>query len=697
MSRDLRVLFDPRSVAIVGASNDPLKWGYGLSRGALRGASRRAVYLVNRGGGEILGQETYRSLADLPATPELAVIAVPEQGFEEAVEAALSVGARAIVGITAGLGERGERGRDRELAIAERVRAAGAVLLGPNCLGVFDADTELDIGWSELPAGAIGLVSQSGNLALELALLAADYGLGFSRFASLGNQADLDATDLVLSLAEHESTRVIALYLEDFRDGRAFARACHAAVRAGKPVVLLAAGRSRAGVEAARSHTGALVGDLAAVDAACRAAGIDQVATPRELVDLVQALLVSHPPAGRRLAVFGDGGGHAVVAADLADADGLELPRLSDATAQRLADALGPTAETRNPVDFAGGGEQDLRRFEEVTRILLHSGEVDSALLTGYFGGYAEYGAEYAAVEAEVAEGMAAAAAGCKRPLVVQTMYPTNPAAVAFRRTGVPVYREIEAAVGALASLAARSSRNPTGVPDLPEQRSGAPAAAGYFEARKLLQAAGVAFADAYPVTTPGQALEAASELGYPVVLKALGLLHKSDEGGVALGILTPAELEQVFSAMTTRLSARLYSVERMAPVESGVELIAGVRRDIRFGPVALGGIGGLYAEVLRDVAVALAPVSETDAQHMLLALRGAQVFTGARGRRPVDLAAAARVVSLLSRVAAERAEIAEIEVNPLLATPDGAIGLDARIVLVDSVHPTSEGDGDAR
>ena len=212
MSRDLRALFNPRSVAILGASNDPAKWGNRLALGALRGEGNRAVYLVNRNGGEILERQAYPTLGDLPEAPELVVLSVPADGVEDAVDASLAAGAKALVGITTGLGETGGEGRAREAAIVERVRAAGAVLLGPNCLGIFDSATSLDLGWSELQGGSIGLVSQSGNLALELALLAEDYGLGFSRFASLGNQADLEAGELVRSLIDHEPTRVVALY-----------------------------------------------------------------------------------------------------------------------------------------------------------------------------------------------------------------------------------------------------------------------------------------------------------------------------------------------------------------------------------------------------------------------------------------------------------------------------------------------------
>ena len=424
VARDLDALFDPRSVAVVGASNDPLKWGYGLSRGALRGSARRDVYLVNRNGSEVLGRASYRSLEELPGSPELVVLAVPATGFDEAVDQALAAGARAIVAITAGLGETDDEGRAREQAAAERIRSSGAVLLGPNCLGVFDAAAELDIGWSELPPGEIGLISQSGNLALELALIAADHGLGFSRFASLGNQADLEAAELVTAFAAHEGTRVVALYVEDFRDGRAFAGACHAASTAGKPVVLLAAGASDAAGRAARSHTGALVSDFVAVQAACRAAGIEQVSTPRELIDTAQALLSPVVPRGRRVFIFGDGGGHAVIAADLASAASLELPVPGEELTAQLASALGPSGITGNPIDFAGAGERSIQTFSEVARLLLGSGEADAAVVTGYFGGYAEYGDDFEAQETEIARAMAQAVRDAGRPLVVQTMYP---------------------------------------------------------------------------------------------------------------------------------------------------------------------------------------------------------------------------------------------------------------------------------
>jgi acyl-CoA synthetase (NDP forming) len=684
LSRDLRPLFNPRSVAILGASNDPAKWGNRLALGALRGEKHRSVYLVNRNGGEILDRPAYPSLSDLPEAPELVVLSVPAEGFEEAVEASLAAGAKALVGITTGLGETGADGRVREAAIVERVRAAGAVLLGPNCLGIFDAGSGLDLGWSELNGGSIALVSQSGNLALELALLAEEYGLGFSRFASLGNQADLEAGELVSGLIAHEPTRVIALYCEDFRDGRAFARAAQDAVEAGKPVILLTVGSGAVSAQAARSHTGALVSSASAVEAACRAAGMQRVRSPRELVDLAQAELARVKPRGRKVVIIGDGGGHGIVASDVASAQGLELPALSDELQGRIAAHLPDAAPTRNPVDFAGAGEQFLTIFEDVTRIILESGEVDAALVTGYFGGYSEFSDEFQAQETDVALGMARAAADTGRALVVQSMYPRSPSLVALREAGVPVYRQIEAAAWALRRLVDQVERPPRGVPELPAAAAGEPGPRGYWEARELLGAAGIAFPPAHRVGDADEARAAAAELGYPVVVKALGLLHKSDAGGVALGIEDEQVLAVSLAEMAT-LSIEGYSVERMAPVAEGAELIAGCIRDPRFGPVVLVGLGGIYAELLDDTAVALAPVDAAQAEELLRSLKGAAILAGARGRPPLDVRAAAESIAALSRLAASRPDLAEIEINPLLVTPSGALALDARALSVEN------------
>jgi acyl-CoA synthetase (NDP forming) len=679
--RDLGPLFDPRSLAVLGASKHPAKWGQWISAGALKGADRRDVWLVNRNGGEILGQQAFRSLAELPGAPELVVIAVPVAAFEQGVDDALAAGARGIVAITAGLGEIDEGGKELERRVVETVRSAGAVMLGPNCLGVYDAAAALDLGMNEFEPGALGIISQSGNLALELSLLGAQYGIGVSRFASLGNQADIEAAELVEAFAADEHTRVIGVYCEDFRDGRAFARAGETALQAGKQVILLAAGGSEAGARAAASHTGALASDSAAVEAACRAAGIMRVTTPKQLIDCALACLAPHRPMGRRVAIVGDGGGTGVVTADLITEAGLELPTLSPELACRLTE-IAATIVTANPVDLAGAGEQDFWNFERANTAVLESGEVDAVIFTGYFGGYSQMNETFAAIETEVGHAIARAACASGRPLLAQAMFWDSAPARALREGGVPVYRDIEAVVDTLVRLVDRHDERAHGIPE-----AGAPAPpvagnAGYFESRELLADGGVTFAPARKAASVDEARTAAADLGYPVVIKALGLLHKTEAGGVALGLADDAAVAAASLDMHERLAPVGYSVEAVVPTDGGVELIVGARRDPRFGPLVLVGLGGIYAELLHDVRLALAPAGADELEELLLSLRGAGVLTGARGRAPADVRAAAEAAAALSRVAAAHPEIAEIEINPLLVTPSGAIGLDARIVL---------------
>jgi acyl-CoA synthetase (NDP forming) len=685
--RPVDALFAPRSVAVLGASDDARKWGNWLARGALRGTHRRPTYLVNRRAGTVLGQPAFPSLRELPGPADLVAIAVPASGLDAAVDDALAAGARAIVAITAGSHESPDAAA-AQAALAARVRAAGAVLLGPNCLGVMDAGESLKLATADLPAGAIGLISQSGNLALELGLLAERDGLGFSRFASLGNQIDLGATDLLVALAGHEPTRLIALYVEDFGDGRAFARVARAAVDAGKPVVALAIAGGAVTARAVASHTGALASDDAAIDAAFAVAGVHRVHTPRELIDVSSALLRCAPMAGRRVAVLADGGGHGSIAADQAERHGLEVPELSAALQRAIAAGLPDAAAVSNPVDLAGGAEQDVHTFDRIARRLLDSGELDALLVTGYFGGYEEYGPATAAEELRTAAILSEVHAGTRRPLVVHTMYPTGGAASALREAGVPVYATIEQAAAALRALApptGRASATATGgIPALPEPAPsiGSAAADNYERARDVLAAGGVPFVASRTVRADAEAaLAAAAELGYPVALKALGRLHKSDAGGVVLGLRDPVALRAAHTELGQRLGTQRFSVERMAPIGDGAELLIGARWDPRLGPIALAGAGGVYAELLGDSAVALAPVSPEQARALIASLRIAPLLTGARGRPPLDLAAAADALSALSRVAAAHPELAELEVNPLLVLPSGALALDARFV----------------
>jgi acyl-CoA synthetase (NDP forming) len=678
--RDLEPLFDPRSVAVLGASNDETKYGNWLSVQALRMAGIRPVYLVNRRGESILGQPSIRSLAEIGATVDLVAVTVPANGFEAAIDDALAAGARAIVGVTAGFAELGAEGRAVQDRIVERVRSAGAVLLGPNCLGVIDSTTSLTLASNPLPEGRIALLSQSGNMALELSGFLKGRGHGFSRFASLGNQADLGVADLIRSCVEHSGTDLIAVYCEDFGDGRDFVAAASAAASAGKPVVLLTVGGSEASVRGAQSHTGALTSDSAVIDAACHAAGIYRVTSPRQLSDVAATLLAHGQHRVHRVAVIADGGGHAGVASDVVEAAGLSVPQFAPEVSAALRDALPPSAGVTNPVDVAGGGEQDITCFASVLETVLASRDIDSVLVTGYFGGYGDYGEGLSRAELEVAEHMAAIAHAHRKPVVVHTMRHDSKAAHVLADAGVPVFAAVDDAVGALAILDRATEPRP--LPELPDTASRPLTSADYWDARELFRHAGVAFPAARLVADVEEACTAASDIGYPVVLKAMGLLHKSDSGGVALGLNNAEALRAAAADMKQRLAPPGFCVEAMADLGSGIEIIVGVQRDPRFGPVAMVGLGGIYTEVLGDVAFALAPVDTVTARTLLENLRTAVLFRGVRGRPAVDLDAAAGAIAAITSIAATHPEIAELEVNPLLVTPNTALGLDARIVL---------------
>ncbi|MEW2080397.1 acetate--CoA ligase family protein [Streptomyces sp. NPDC005283] len=685
MGRDLTALFDPKSVAVVGASNDPAKYGHAVASQALRDPDRRPVHLVNRRGGTVLGRAAATSLAEIGEPVDLAVISVPGPGFEAAVDDALACGARAIVGITAGFAETGPAGLARQRAITERVRAAGAVLVGPNCLGIADNTTQLYLASDSFAPGDIALLSQSGNLALELQLRCAPHGLGFSRFVSLGNQADVTLVDLVEDCARHEPTRAIAVYAEDFGDGRAFARA---AAAAGKPVVLLTAGRGSASARSAQSHTGALTTSSDVVAAACRDAGVELVSTPREMTVVLAALNSGPRTSGRRTAVFTDGGGHGAIAADATEDAGLEVPELRAAAQERLRTVLWEQSAVGNPVDLAGMGEQNPGSYADTVGELLATDEVDAVLMTGYFGGYAASenglgggGSALAEGELRAARAIVTHRRATPKPLVVQSMYPRSTSCQVLADAGIPVFSCTEDAARALAAMTLREAAGPPGVAPLPP--AAAPLAdAGYHGVRKLLSAAGVPFPPAREITDEAGLLAAAEEFAGPYVLKALHVLHKSDAGGVALRLADRQALTAAYRDMHARLGAPSYSVEAMADLTDGIELIVGVNRDPQFGPVAMVGLGGVLTEALHDVAFSLAPVPAGRAGTLLSSLRTAALLGGVRGRPAVDVAAAAAVIERITAVAAAHPEIAELEVNPLLVRPEGVLALDARAVL---------------
>ncbi|MDX6377030.1 MAG: hypothetical protein QOE98_1333, partial [Gaiellaceae bacterium] len=368
--RDLTPLFEPRSVALVGASNDRMKWGGWFALSLLGQAGHPPIHMVARRGGDVFGQRAVPSLLDLDEPPDLAILSIPAAAVEGAVADAARLGVKAVAVIAAGFGELGAEGLALQGRIVETAQAAGMLLLGPNCLGLLDTHAGLNATGGDQPTGAVSLVSQSGNLALEVGLLLTAERQGFARFVSVGNQADLTIPDMLWSLVDHEPTRVVACYVEDPKDGTEFVAAVRALAEAGKPPLVIKAGRTDVGARAAHSHTGSLAGSARVFAAALRDAGGIPVSSPGELVDRARALLGGARSRGRRVAVLADGGGHGVLAADLLTDAGFELAPLTAETAARVQPHL-PLTQVSNPVDLAGAGEADISTFAHITHALV--------------------------------------------------------------------------------------------------------------------------------------------------------------------------------------------------------------------------------------------------------------------------------------------------------------------------------------
>lgn len=680
---DLSVFNAPRSVAVVGASADPAKWGYWLARGALRGRDRRQVHLVNANGAVIEGVPSVRSLAELDTAPELVVLCAPAPSVPAVVDQALAAGVKGFLGITAGLDDAtGEPGLERRLA--ERIRAAGARLVGPNCLGIYDAGNQLELAWGTFTPGSLAIVSQSGQLGLELAGLAAHAGLGVARFVSVGNQVDVTATELLDDLVDHPETRAVVLYLESFHDGRGLVETMARLRDAGKPVVVLTVGASEASRAAARSHTGALTAASDVVGAACRAAGAVLVETPAQAIDLTHLLVGGPLPQGRRVAIVSDSGGQGAIAADTLARHGLQVPRLSDDTRQRLAGLLPAVAAVANPVDLAGAGEQDLTTYARVVDAIAASGEVDTIVMSGYFGCYGTDTPELEERELEVVQALAGVARLHGAPVVVHSMSHDSPAVRSMRAQAVPTLHTIDA-VARSVDLAARLAEDEgarVGAVAAAETQVGE--AADYLTGRELLSSYGVSYPAAAAVRNTADVTDAASGLSGPFVLKAGWIEHKTEVGGVVVGLADAAAAGDAFSDMHSRLGDGDYVLEEMDAQRDVVELIVGARRDPSFGPVVLIGLGGVQAELHKDVQLALAPVDEGQALAMIRSLRSYPLLDGWRGRPRVDVGAAARTVAAVSRLLAERSDVVEAEINPLRVGPAAAVAVDALVVLAE-------------
>lgn len=668
----LRVFNDPASVAVVGASENPAKWGFWLARGALDGRHRRCVDLINHAHDTILGQPSAPSLSALDHVPELVALAVPAAAVPAVVTEGLALGVRGFLGVTARVAH--------EADLARRIKDGGARLLGANSLGVYDAETELKLAWGHFSPGPVAIVTQSGQLGSELAIRFANKGIGVSRFVSVGNQSDVGAAEILAALQGHRSTEVIALYLEGFTSGVELFETLRLLRSTGKPTLLLTVGSSAASARLARSHTGSLTAATDLIDAACRAAGVLRVRTPAELVDVAKGFLTVRGTSGLRVGIAGDSGGQCGIAADVATDAGLIVAPFRPAIEQELAHVVPEGAARENPVDLAGSGEEDLTAYATVMSNMLADPGIDAAILTGYFGRYHEDTPLLADRELQVAQQIGDIAQATGKAIVVHSMAPHGSVAEQLWNSGIPVVGSIEKAVRMIRGLSVLHAE-PLSTRAAVAPSNEPPTSPGYLAARHLISTAGIAMPKAMAARDVQQAREAARTLCPPYVLKAGWLEHKTESDGVILGLPDEAHLVAAYELMSARLGDGEYIVEEQDTREHCLEIIVGARRDPSLGPVVVVGMGGTEAEVWRDVAIECAPIDEQGALAMINRLQCAALLHGWRGRPTCDIGALATVVASLSALVSTRIDIAEIELNPVRVGPQGAICVDALLI----------------
>ena len=673
----LRPLFAPASVAVLGASKRPESIGGQLFRNILTAEFEGVAYPINLAGDAVAGVRGYRSVGELPETPDLAVVCLPAAHVLAAVEEALRSGTRAVCVISAGFAEVGEEGRERQDELLALVRAHGGRLVGPNCLGLAVSGPHLNatFGPRALPPGPVAFSSQSGALGLALLERANERGIGLSAFVSIGNKADVSSNDLLEYWEDDPETGVIALYLESFGNPRRFGRIARRVARK-KPILAMKSGTTATGARAASSHTAALAGSESAVDALFHQAGVIRAETLEELIDAA-ALFAGQPlPAGGRVGVITNAGGLGILCADACEASGLSLPALTDRTVAALREVLPAEASTANPVDMLGSATGDT--YERIVPLVLDDPNVDA--LIALFVPPVVAGAE------EVASAIGNGARRSNgKPVIASLIAEGAPHAV-----GVTSFPYPESAARALGLAAARADwlRRPAGVvPELDgldatraravveRALDGADDAwlpAG--DVRELLGAYGIPLVEERLAATADEAAAAARELGLPAVVKtAVPGAHKTETGGVALGLATGREVWEA----ATRIGLPVL-VQPM--LKGSAELLAGLVQDPVFGPLVAFGPGGVLAELIGQAEFRIAPLTDADADELVSSGKAGELVRGFRGQPAADRDALVDLLHRLSRLGDDVHEVAELDLNPVIASPDGCVAVDARI-----------------
>ena len=703
-STQLNAMFYPKSIAVIGASTKPGTCGNDILRNLLDTYHGGPIYPVNPTAPEVLGVKAYATVNDIPGDVELAIIVVPAKFVLATTEQCGAKGVKALVCISAGFKESSHEGAELEIAFRNKVRELGMILIGPNCLGIINAEDDAKMNASfaaKTPkAGSLAFISQSGALCTSVLDFAEQRDMGFSKFVSFGNKADVNAVDLLTYLADDEKTKVIALYLEDIGNGAAFqAIASKVFYEKGKPILILKSGRSAAGAKAVSSHTGSLAGNDAVYQALLMQSGVQRVDTICELFDYADLYCNQPLPRGNRLAIITNAGGPGIMATDAAERFGLTLAQISEETKAKCRDQLPAAASLRNPVDVIGDAKSD--RYAVAVKAILDDPEVDMGLVILTPQSMTDIDNVGSIIPQSIK--------GLSIPVITAFMGAAmvQQGVKNLRAENVPNYSFPEDAVRALGAayrLSEQKKQCDREIPvfaDVDKARCAKLIAEALgdkdsqyltqAECRELFACYGLPLLKSANVTTAEEAAKVVGQWGTTVVMKVMSgdVKHKFDAGGVLLNIRgedgAKAGFEQIYANIAKNVpGAKIDSIliEEMAP--KGVEVIIGCNRDASFGPLMMFGLGGTMVEVLKDVQFRLAPMSRYWANDMIRSIRSFAVLDGFRGTPKADIAAVEDIILRLSAMAVNHPEIAELDINPLIVHPvgQGASVADSRIQL---------------
>jgi len=685
MDSSLTPFFNPRGVVVVGASTSPEKLGYGAARNLVYSGYKGAIHFVSQKTGELFNRPLYTELSQVPDPVDLAILIVPAPATPETLGACGQRGIRAAIVVASGFREAGPQGAALEARCLEVARRHGIRMVGPNCIGSLDTHLPLDTTFlaPPMPArGHIGFVSHSGAFCAAIIDWARNHGFGFSRLISLGNQADVNETDMLPVVAADEHTHVIVLYLEGAGDGRRFVEVARDVTRQ-KPVIALKVGRFESGQRAAASHTGALAGSDRAYEAAFEKAGIFRADSAEEMFDWAQALAACPLPRGRNVAVLTNAGGPGVIAADALEVNRLHMAEFAETTERMLTGLLPPAANVHNPVDMLASASPT--QYAECLSILLADSGVDAVLVI--LPPPPMYHTE------EVADVLIPIIHASQKPVLVALLGSelTKEAARHFQRADIPTYTFPEKAASALGILARRVEWLTTELTEHIEKKEKnsvlSVSSVVNLSPDELVASFGIPTAPMQLATSAEKAAEIARELGFPLVMKIASpdILHKSDIGGVLLNVSSEGEVldgyaQLVEKARTARPNAEIEGVHLQRQIPEGQEVILGAVQDPQFGPLIMFGSGGVEVEGLKDVAFALGPLTQAEAESMIRKTWAGRKLDGYRNIPPADRSAAVDALVKLSHLANEHPEISEIEINPLRVLDKGVVAIDVRI-----------------